>query len=187
MSIAKVFRDITKALERANILYMLTGSFASNLYGTGRATQDIDLVIAASPDEMQILAGFFKNTDYYFDLPQAIDAARQRSMFNILDMEHGWKIDLIFLKPGAYHQEAFRRKVPAEMEGVPIFAVTAEDLILAKLDWARMGESVRQIRDVAGVLKVQKSKLDLAYIEQWIKELGLDTQWIHARQLADLE
>jgi hypothetical protein len=187
MSIAKVFRNITNALDSANIPYMLTGSFASNLYGTGRSTQDIDLVVAAMPDQMQILAGSFQNTDYYFDLPQAIDAARQRSMFNILDMEYGWKIDLIFLKPGAYHQAAFRRKVPAEMEGVPIFAATAEDLILAKLDWARMGESVRQIQDVAGVLKVQKNKVDLAYIEKWVQELGLDAQWTQARQLASIE
>ena len=187
MSISKVFRDITGALEQANIPFMLTGSFASNLYGTGRATQDIDLVIAASAEQMQSLASPFKNTNYQFDVQQALDAARQRSMFNILDMEHGWKIDLIFLKPGAYHQEAFRRKVPAEIEGVPIVSITAEDLILAKLDWGRMGESVRQIRDVAGVLNVQKSKLDLAYIEKWVQELGLASEWAHARQLAGLE
>lgn len=185
MSAAKVFSDVVGALARASIPYMLTGSFASNLYGTARATQDIDLVISAKPEQMQALQKLFPTVDYYFDLQQALDAARQKSMFNILDMSQGWKIDMIFLKADAYHQEAFRRRVPAELEGVPIVASTGEDLILAKLDWARMGESVRQIQDVAGILKVQKGKLDFAYIEKWIGELGLTGQWARARQLAD--
>jgi hypothetical protein len=187
MSASKIFREAVAALEQADIPYMLTGSFASNLYGTGRATQDIDLVIAASPDQMRVLRSFFPGSNYYFDLPQAIEAAQQRSMFNVLDMVYGWKVDLIFLKPGAYHQEAFRRRVPAEIEGVPVIATTAEDLILAKLDWARMGESMRQIQDVVGILKVRKEKLDIAYIEKWVAELSLDTEWARARQLAGLE
>ena len=185
MSVAKVFREVTGALEQTSIPYMLTGSFAGNLYGTGRATQDIDLVISASPAQMQSLQKLFPKTDYYFDLQKAFDAAKQKSIFNILDIAHGWKIDLIFLKPDAYHQEAFQRRVPAEFEGIPIVASTAEDLVLAKLDWARMGESIRQIRDVACILKVRKNELDLAYVEKWIRELGLTEQWAHAQQLAD--
>ena len=183
MSASKVFHETVAALEQANIPYMLTGSFASNLYGTGRATQDIDLVIAASPDQMRVLQSFFPDSDYYFDLPQAIEAARQRSMFNVLDMVHGWKVDLIFLKPGVYHQEAFSRRIPAEIESVPLIAATAEDLIIAKLDWARMGESTRQIRDVAGILKVRQNLLDFAYIEKWVQELGLHSEWSNARKL----
>jgi hypothetical protein len=183
MSASKVFRETVAALEQANIPYMLTGSFASNLYGTGRATQDIDLVIAASPDQMRVLQSYFPDSDYYFDLPQAIEAARQRSMFNVLDMVHGWKVDLIFLKPGTYHQEAFKRRIPAEIESVPLIAATAEDLILAKLDWARMGESMRQIQDVAGILKVQKGKLDITYIEKWVSALGLNPQWTSAKEI----
>jgi hypothetical protein len=31
------------------------GSFAGNLYGTGRGTQDIDLVISASANQIQVL------------------------------------------------------------------------------------------------------------------------------------
>ena len=187
MNSSKVFREIIAALEQAGIPYMLTGSFASNLYGTARATQDIDLVIAATPDQMPTLHGFLQSPDYYFDLEAAAEAARRRSMFNILDMVHGWKIDLIFQKPGAYHQQAFLRRRPAEIEGVPLFAATAEDLIIAKLDWARMGESLRQLNDVAGVLKIRGDRLDYPYIEKWVAELGLSSQWQRARQSAGLE
>jgi hypothetical protein len=187
MNPAEVFRQITNALDIAGISYMLTGSFASNLYGTGRATQDIDLVISATPDQMAPFLNSLAKSDYYFDLDAAKDAARRRSMFNVLDMSSGWKIDLIFQKLGPYHQQAFQRRIPAEIEGVPVVAATAEDLIISKLDWARMGESSRQIQDVASVLKIQRRKLDDAYIERWVAELGLGAQWSEARQLADMD
>jgi hypothetical protein len=108
-------------------------------------------------------------------------------MFNILDMERGWKIDIIFQKPGAFHQQAFSRRTAAQIEGVDVFALTPEDVIISKLEWAKMGESSRQLEDIAGVLKVQKDKLDFSYIQEWVDQLGLVAQWFQAQKLAGLE
>jgi hypothetical protein len=187
MSYTQVFQEVVRALDRASIPYMVVGSFASNLYGTGRGTQDIDLVISASPAQLPSLLSFFPKTDYYFDLDTAVEAARRKSMFNVLDMARGWKIDFIFLKPTPYHQEAFSRRTPAQIALVPLFAATAEDVIVSKLEWAKMGASLRQIEDVAGVLKVQQGALDRPYIEKWVAELGLASEWSQARQAAGLE
>jgi hypothetical protein len=166
---------------------MVVGSFASNLYGNGRGTQDIDVVITATADQIRAFLSAFPVSQYYFDVEAALEACRQKSMFNILDMERGWKIDLIFQKPGAFHQLAFLRRTGAEIDGVDVLALTAEDVIISKLEWAKMGESSRQIEDVAGVLKEQKESLDLSYIEKWIKELDLSSQWAHARRLAGVQ
>lgn len=184
MSYTQVFQEIIAALDGAGIPYMVVGSFASNLYGTGRGTQDIDLVISALPDQIPVLLGLLPKSDYYFDIDTAVEAARRKSMFNVLDMARGWKIDFIFLKPMSYHQQAFSRRRAAEIALVPLFAATAEDVIVSKLEWAKMGESSRQIEDVAGILKVRGNDLDRAYIEKWIKELGLEFQWASARRLA---
>lgn len=53
--------------------------------------------------------------------------------------------------------------------------LSAEDVVLAKLEWFRMGGDVseRQWRDILGVLKVQQSTLDVDYLEQWAQELGV--------------
>jgi hypothetical protein len=50
-----------------------------------------------------------------------------------------------------------------------------EDIILAKLEWYRMGGEVseRQWRDVLGVLKTRQGELDLSYLGKWAKELGV--------------
>lgn len=187
MNSAEVFREITVALDQAHIPYMVVGSFASNLYGTGRGTQDIDLVISARPDRIQVLLSLLSPARYYFDLDDALAACRRRDMFNILDMERGWKIDLIFEKPSPYHQQAFQRRIVAQIEQVPLFAATAEDTIISKLEWAKMGESSRQIEDVAGILKVSGPLLDRLYVEKWVAELGLAEQWELANKAAGLE
>jgi hypothetical protein len=61
---------------------------------------------------------------------------------------------------------------------------TAEDTILAKLEWAKLGGSDRQLDDVSGILDVRGNELDLAYIEHWLDELGVRELWnrVTARQ-----
>lgn len=187
MSAADVFREITTALVEAGIPYMVVGSYASNIYGTGRATQDIDLVVSATPDRIRGFLGLLSTAIYYFDVEAAMESARRKSMFNILDITRGWKVDIIFEKPAAYHRQAFSRRTTAEIEQVPLIAATAEDVIVSKLEWAKIGQSQRQIEDVTGVLNVQQDSLDFAYIEKWVKELGLFAEWGRARKAAGLE
>jgi hypothetical protein len=38
--------------------------------------------------------------------------------------------------------------------------------------------SDRQIEEAVGVLRLQRERLDLSYIEDWVKVLGLQEQWI---------
>jgi len=61
---------------------------------------------------------------------------------------------------------------------------SAEDLVIAKLEWAKIGGSDRQIEDVVGILRVQKETLDAAYVEGWVRSLGLAEQWQVAQMRA---
>lgn len=179
-----VFREITELLEKAGIPYMLTGSWASNYHGAPRSTADIDFVISATPFQIQAFLKLVPSSEYYFDIPTAFEAAQKRSMFNVISDKTGWKIDLIFHKPGPFNDEKLRRRKKVELEGIPVFVATAEDVILSKLEWAKMGESLRQIEDAAGILKVQGKDLDLNYLENWVDKLGLSNQWASARKAA---
>ena len=63
-----------------------------------------------------------------------------------------------------------------ELEGMPIAVARAEDVIIAELEWASLGETERQIGDAAGILRVRSGELDLGYIERWVRELRLEAQ-----------
>jgi len=177
MSIADVFLRITTSLERAGIEYMLVGSFASSRYSSPRSTQDIDVVIVATPAQLKTLLEDLKGRDYYAELDAALEAHRNESLINIIDRNTGWKIDLIFRKSTAFSEVEFKRRRKIELHGLQLFVASPEDVIIAKLRWAKEGGSHRQLEDAAAVLSVQGKALDMTYLRKWISELGLREEW----------
>jgi hypothetical protein len=186
MSLPEVFRRITAALDQAGVTYMLTGSFASAHYGAPRSTQDIDLVIEATVPQLRSFAQSLPCDEYYVDLDAALEAHRRESLFNVIDMTTGWKIDLIFRKSRPFSREEFGRRQLVEVQGIRLSVASAEDVIIAKLEWARLANSQRQIEDAVAVLRLRWEALDLTYIERWISELGLKEQWGTARRATGL-
>ncbi len=173
------FRRLVQILDAAGIAYMVTGSYASALHGTPRATQDVDVVVAPTPDQLRRLAAELPADDYYFNLAAALDALARRAQFNAIDYATGWKIDFIVRKDRPFSVAEFDRRVLRELNGQRLFLATAEDVVVAKLEWAKKGSSERQIGDVAGILRV-RSDLDRDYVRRWVAELGLETQWAAA-------
>lgn len=98
MSLPEVFRRITTALDQAGIAYMLTSSFASAHYGAPRSTQDIDLIIAPSAAQLWTFIQGLAVDQYYADMEAALEAFRRESLFNVIDLTTGWKIDFILRK-----------------------------------------------------------------------------------------
>ena len=166
---------------------MLTGSLASAFYGAIRSTQDIDLVIEASPDRLRSFIQSLRANEYYSDLDSALDALRRESMFNVISQTSGWKVDFIVRKSRPFSREEFARKRQISFEGFPLYVATAEDVILAKLEWAKRSLSTRQLEDVAAVLRTQGPALDETYLNRWIGELDLGEQWNRVRQLEHQE
>lgn len=186
MSNEDIFRRITSALDRAGIAYMLTGSFASAHYGAPRATQDIDIVIEADPALLQSFVQSLDKDQFYADVGAALEAQRRESMFNIIDRVTGWKIDLVMRKSRAFSKEEFDRRSAIELEGVRIFVASAEDIVIAKLEWAKVGKSQRQIDDVTTILRLRRDALDRSYMQKWISILELGEQWSAAKLAAGL-
>ena len=107
-------------------------------------------------------------------------------MFNVIDLHTGWKVDLIIRKSRPFSREEFRRRTSAEVEGVEVPVTAPEDLLIAKMEWARMGQSARQMEDAARMLRVRTDQLDWTYLEHWVRELQLEPQWREVRRAAGL-
>ena len=50
---------------------------------------------------------------------------------------------------------------------------SAEDVILKRLVFFREGGSEKQLRDIAGVLLIQGTRIDQAYLDEWAAQLGV--------------
>jgi hypothetical protein len=186
MSIHDLVTRLVRALDQAGIPYMFTGSFASSFHGTPRASNDFDLVMAPTPDQLRKLKAMLPESEFYFDLDDALDALERIRQFNIIDLGSGWKIDFIIRKPRPFSLSEFGRRFEIDFEGLTIFMASAEDVILAKLEWAKQSASERQIEDVAGILRIRTNELDRTYIERWIKDLDVEAQWDQALKAAGM-
>jgi hypothetical protein len=170
---------VVDAFERLDIPYLIGGSMASALYGVARSTMDADLVADLSQKKVDALVEAL-NTDFYIDAEMIRDAIRYHSSFNMIHLNSMFKVDVFIKQDRPFDHAQFQRRV--EYLIIPnlqlrAFIATAEDIILAKLEWYHLGGKVsdRQWRDILGVLKVQAGRLDLDYLHQMAAELGITT------------
>ena len=167
-----LLRKLTAKLDAAGIPYMICGSHASGIYGDQRTTHDVDLVVEPTRESLRAFVGSL-GEEFYVSASAADDAFRRRGMFNIIESATGLKADLFVRKERPFAIEGFRRRRPGRLGDLDIMLISPEDSILSKLEWARQGESERQVRDAIGVAAVQGEQLDLDYLRRWAVELGV--------------
>jgi hypothetical protein len=169
---------VVRHLERLQIPYMVAGSVASSHHGRPRATNDADVVIDPTREGLDQLVAALSAEGYYVDPQVARRALAERRLFNVIDPDTAFKIDLIVRKERPFSREEFARRERREIAGLSVDLATAEDTILAKLEWARKaGGSERQLDDVSGILEVSGERLDRAYLDRWAESLGVAELW----------
>lgn len=170
---SNAFEGIVDALDDSGIPFMVAGSLASSMHGEARSTADIDLVIDPPPGKLERLLRALDSERWYVNAESAHRAVGQRGQFNVIDTTSQWKIDLMVRKDRPFSRSEFSRRTPATIGGSVVFVATAEDTVLAKLEWAKSGGSDRQLRDVVGILAARAGGLDDAYLDLWAPELGV--------------
>ena len=165
---------VVEALEAAGIAYMLSGSLASSLQGEPRATHDIDLVIDVPAGSSAMLIAALSAPDLYLDERAVDEAARRRTMFNLVDSSSGDKVDFWLLTEDAYDAARFARRRHVEVMGRDLVVSAPEDTILMKLRWSReSGGSEKQRLDALRVYEVQAGALDHEYLDLWATRLEI--------------
>jgi hypothetical protein len=169
---------VIDVLEQLNIPYVIGGSLASTQHGTTRATFDSDLVVRMNESHVPSLVSQLHGA-FYADESMALDAIKNKSSFNLIHLETMFKVDLFIAKDDLFDRAQIERRVAravAEDSDREIYVLSAEDIILAKLRWYRMGgeQSERQWRDVAGVVSVQGDRLDFDYLYKMAATLQVE-------------
>ena len=96
--------------------------------------------------------------------------------FNLIHRLSYLKID-IFPSLTDFDREAAQRAESIAVSGAttPLRVATAEDILLAKLRWYRLGgdESEVQRRDIRGLIALNRMEMDMAYVYRWASVLGV--------------
>ncbi len=168
--------DIAKILNRLKIPYIVTGGIAVLIWGRPRFTADIDIVVELKEDDIDNLErGLSKlGKAGYFDTDLMRQALAKRSEFNFIDWTTGVKVDFWILKENdAFDASRIKRRVAKKIFGEKVYFSSAEDLILIKLLWHKMSPSERQLDDARSIFRISGEKLDMKYLTQWAKKLGV--------------
>lgn len=169
---------VARALESLGIRYFIGGSLASSARGIARASVDVDLVADVRPEHVRDLVSRLRPA-YYVSEEAIRDAVTNRSSFNVVHLDTMLKVDVFVTRGRPYDAEAFTRAREETFDDAneearfPI--ATAEDVVLAKLEWFRLGgeRSERQWSDVLGVFRINSDSIDRAYLERQARALGV--------------
>ena len=169
---------VVDALHTLEVPFYVGGSVASSAHGVARASLDVDLVAALEPDHVARFVTMLRDA-YYLDGARIEASVRDRRAFNLVHLDTMFKIDVFVVGHRPFDREALRRAhdeaLGEEPEALHVPVATAEDVVLAKLEWFRLGGEVseRQWGDVVGILKVSAQTIDAAYLKRWASALGL--------------
>ncbi|MHC4510596.1 MAG: nucleotidyl transferase AbiEii/AbiGii toxin family protein [Planctomycetota bacterium] len=175
----EVLKIVTGRLNDAGIPYMISGSIAANYYTIPRMTRDIDIVVELKQSDVDKFVGLFEG-DFYVDREMVTEEVSRQGTFNLIHNQYVIKIDFIMKSSSPYRHAEFSRKTHVLIEQSPMWFVSAEDLVISKLIWAKDSHSEMQLKDVRNLTETVDS-LDMGYIGDWLQKLGLEELYREAK------
>lgn len=127
---------------------------------------------------------------FYLSREAMAEAFEDRRSFNAISLDGPFKVDFFLVGARPFGREEFRRADVRDI-GLPgaagVRIKRAEDLVLRKLEWYRLGNEVseRQWSDVVGVLRAMRGHLDEVHLDHWATELALTDLLTRARAEAE--
>ena len=148
------FKDFIKCLNSNDVCYLLVGGWAVGIYGNPRATKDIDFLVAIDSDNLEKL----QNALLEFGAPP-VDLESFRERGNVIRIGSSpVQIDVINEADGIDINECYSRREYIKVEGVDIFVISKDDLIINK-------KSSGRTMDIADAEKLEKHNIKEKKVE----------------------
>jgi hypothetical protein len=177
-SLIGFLEDICHLFEKEKIPFCVTGGFAASIWGTPRATSDVDIVLNIEGESRERI---IKLLDDNFNLVQS---HREDMVFNDL---HIWRHiikaedspELLILDTlvanNDYLKRVIERKTEINFHNIKLPLVSKEDLVILKTI------SFRDIdkHDIRNILK-SSTPTDWEYLERNFKALQLNWEFVES-------
>jgi len=171
--IEDVIRDITKILEEERVNYVIIGGIAVVAWGNIRTTRDIDIILYINAKDADGLEAALKKEKFSIQAEDIRDALKERSHFTIFDELSEYYIDT----KGIYSENdriTLERRRRVSLADLAFFVASPEDTIANKLLFG----SEQDVKDAEGIYARQFGNLDMAYLEERCKRLGVYDEFL---------
>lgn len=131
MEIYPEFQEFFKSLNTHRVEYVIVGAYALAYHGVPRATQDLDILIAANPDNAdRVLAAL--DAFGFGDLGIEKEELSKPKIFFRLGREPR-QIDILTYLLGVDWGEIWRHRQDGDYGDQPVSVISPEDFIKAKM------------------------------------------------------
>jgi hypothetical protein len=176
-AIEQILNLVCDFLNKNDIDYVIVGGFAVLFYGNPRTTMDIDYVIQLEDENIPVLIQFLQKNGFHADESDMRAAFRERSHCTVEDKETMFRLDI----KGVYSEmdeRTLRNKRKVELNDIAVWIASPEDTIVNKLVFARE----QDVKDALGILVRQSDALDIVYLENTAKKIGVYDSLMELRE-----
>lgn len=154
---------IARRLEADGIPYAIGGALAYGLWAVPRATVDVDVDVFLTSDALEPLFRALRELGIAFDP----DVAQQQTARNGMFMGRWglYRID-VFTPSIEFEWEARETRVRCELEGHPVWVLSAEAIAVLKLLFFR----TKDIADLERLVAV-RTELDRSYVRRHVARM----------------
>ena len=123
-------REFVESLNSRGVEYVIVGAHSLAFHGRPRYTGDLDILVRATPENARRLVDLlnqFGFAETEFSEPDFTEPGRMIQLGRSPN-----RIDLLTSISGVSTDDALRTKIPAELEGIPVFILAKDALIQNK-------------------------------------------------------
>jgi hypothetical protein len=165
-----LMKRVAQALEATGVPHVLVGSMSSNVHGFARSSKDMDLVVQTDAAGLERLFAAIADS-FNLDPQASFETVTGTQRHILVAKDNKFKVEVFHLSSDEHDQERFRRRLTVNYPSLyaRVCILTAEDVIVTKLRWAR----AKDLEDVKDVIAVQETNaLDWDYIHRWTATHG---------------
>ena len=155
-------KEVVTFLEKQGYRYAIIGGIALAQWGFVRTTQDVDVKVLVPDTNYAAVRSVLRAA-----FPEPARTQLPQNPLIVSVSIWGVVVDFLLTLPG-YEEQIIERAVARDLGGWSIQVCSAEDLIIQKVVAGRG----RDWLDVEELLIAQHSRLDEAYIEEWLAQFA---------------
>lgn len=160
------YQEVFRALQAAEVRYLVVGGLAVNLYGYVRMTVDVDIMFDPSEENVARLVGVLESLGYVPRLPvqgtglfvtaHGEERIHEKGapVFTFIDPNQPFKQVDNFMLSSSDFERAYARRQEMTVRGTPISVIALDDLITMKTAVGRP----RDIEDVQHLYRIKQLK-----------------------------